>query len=111
MGWCSPILLILLSQDSPLSTGTITIDEASLVMSIYCLGGAVSTIIFGFLVNRIGRKYTIVIGAFLQTIAWSMILFGDNIDILYTARCLSGFGTAPALLAVPSFVAEISDKK
>lgn len=111
MGWCSPSLPILLSENSPLDVGPITIDEASLIASIFCLGGALGAFVFGLVINYAGRKYTLLCGGLLQTIGWILVLIAEDVDMLYISRCLTGFGTAGTYLAIPTFVAEISHKK
>lgn len=111
MGWCSPSLPILLSKNSPLEIGPITVDEASLIASIYCLAGALGAFVFGVAINYTGRKYTLMLGGLLQTIGCILILIGENVEMLYISRCLSGVGTAGIFLAIPTFVAEISDKR
>lgn len=86
-------------------------DEASLIASIFCLAGGLGAFVFGLVINYAGRKNTLIWGGLLQTIGWGMILFGQHVEMLYISRCLTGFGTAGAYLAIPTFVAEISDKK
>lgn len=110
VGWCSPILPILLSPNSPLSHGAITAGQAFLIASIFSVGGAAGAV-FGLLINQIGRKYTLVINGFLQTIAWAMMLCSENIFVLYVSRCLGGLASEGALIAAPIFVIEITDKK
>lgn len=52
----SPSLMILKSDESPLPTGKITMDEASWVASLINAGGAFGTFFFGVVTNKFGRK-------------------------------------------------------
>lgn len=111
MGWCSPSLPILLSENSPLEDGSITMDEASLIASVYCLAAAPAALVYGVLINYVGRKYTLIWSGLLQTIGWILILIGEHVEMLYISRCVSGFGSAGVFLGIPAFVAEMSDKR
>lgn len=55
-GWTSPSLMILKSDESPLPTGKITMEEASWVASLVNAGGALGTLFFGPITNKFGRK-------------------------------------------------------
>lgn len=48
--------MVLLSDESPLPTGKITMDEASYVASLVNAGGAIGTAFFGSITNKFGRK-------------------------------------------------------
>lgn len=55
-GWPSPAVLLLTSEESPLRSGQISMEEASWVVSLYSLGLLFGTIIFQFTMNKFGRK-------------------------------------------------------
>lgn len=56
-GWASPSILLLTSDDSPLPSGKIDLEEASWVASILSAGGLFGKILFGFITNIYGRKW------------------------------------------------------
>lgn len=56
VGWLSPSLPILMSNESPLKSGTITTNEAGWIGSILSLGAVLGTLCFGLLTNVIGTK-------------------------------------------------------
>lgn len=56
LGWLSPFLPLLQSEDSPLETGPVTVEQGSWIGSILCLGGLAGAIIYGSLTNRLGVK-------------------------------------------------------
>lgn len=70
VGWTSPFLPVLLSDDSPLPSGSITSEEASWIGSLLCLGAIVGTISVGFLADLIGRKKTALLLAIPQTVSY-----------------------------------------
>lgn len=55
-GWASPNLLLLLSDKTPLPTGKISMDDASWIAALMCVGGFFGNIFFGFITNHFGRK-------------------------------------------------------
>lgn len=57
VGWSSPSILLLTSKDSPLPTGRVTTDEASWIASLKSVGFTVSSVLFGVVANRFGRKW------------------------------------------------------
>lgn len=73
IGWSSPNLLILESDESPI--GKITKEEASWVASIQCFGGFISNIFFGFITTRFGRKIPLILMAVPTIVHISLTLF------------------------------------
>lgn len=44
------------SEQSPLENGPISTQEISWIVSIFCMGGFLATIVFGVFANAVGRK-------------------------------------------------------
>lgn len=55
-GWPSPSNQILMSDASPLPTGSITMNEASSVAAFSYPGGLVGNFVAGFITKNFGRK-------------------------------------------------------
>lgn len=53
-GWASPAISRLMSDDSPLQGGPISVEEASWVGSIICIGALLGTFSFGYITAMIG---------------------------------------------------------
>lgn len=49
-------MVLLLSDETPLPSGKITMDEASWIASLICVGGLIGNFFFGFVTSRFGRK-------------------------------------------------------
>lgn len=56
VGWASPSINLLTSNDSPLSSGKISMEEASWIASLICVGGTIGNVIFGYIADKFGRK-------------------------------------------------------
>lgn len=59
IGWLSPALRTLESNDTPLSTGPLTVDEVSWVGSLMHLGGLCGFPLYAAIAKRFGRKNAI----------------------------------------------------
>lgn len=68
LGWPSASLLVLESQDSPLPTGPLTVQQTSAVSSYMYLGGSLGCLFFGWTLNQYGRKYNLMGAAILQLV-------------------------------------------
>ncbi|KAG4071144.1 hypothetical protein HA402_003276 [Bradysia odoriphaga] len=110
-GWASPSTLLLTSDDSPLPSGKINIDEASWVVSLACLGGLVGNIIFGFATSTFGRKKPLIFLAIPSIISWLLIWFAQNVYYLYVARFLNGMTGGGMYILIPLFLIEIADDR
>lgn len=60
-GWSSPNIILLMSDETPLPSGKITMHEASNVVSYVYVGGIAGNIVFGYITNRFGRKWPLII--------------------------------------------------
>lgn len=59
-GWPSPNILILTSDDTPLASGKITMEQGSWIASLWCIGGLIGNPIFGIITNNFGRKVPLI---------------------------------------------------
>jgi len=58
-GWPSSSFLELSSEDSPLETGPLSPKDQGWVASNICLGGLFGTLLFTWLADKIGRKWSL----------------------------------------------------
>lgn len=63
-GWSSPILLLLTSDQTPLPSGKITMEEASWVASLQSVGCLFGNILFGYIINKFGRRLPLILIVF-----------------------------------------------
>ncbi|XP_031622892.1 facilitated trehalose transporter Tret1-like [Contarinia nasturtii] len=107
-GWASPSLILLTSDETPLQSGQITMDEASAVAALTSLGGLIGNIFFGWITSKFGRKNPLVFMTIPTIISWLLILYGQNVFHLYASRILSGFVGGGIFVIVPAFLSEIA---
>lgn len=67
--------------------------------------------LFSVIMNKIGRKYTILCIAVPHLIAWITTALADSIYMFYISRVFNGIGDAGIFTALPAYVGEISTPK
>ncbi|XP_043484609.1 facilitated trehalose transporter Tret1-like [Leptopilina heterotoma] len=105
--WPSPSIPHLTSSNSKF---TITTDEASWVVSLSSIGNIIGFLLYPVFVNRIGRKYTMLLFAIPQVFSWLIIYYASNVHHLYIARILAGMGYSAAYVVDIIYVGEIAKK-
>ncbi|XP_030558999.1 facilitated trehalose transporter Tret1-like [Drosophila novamexicana] len=108
VGWLAPSLPLLGAELSPLDR-PISIEEASWVGSLIGLGALAGNIIFGLLVDRLGRKMSMYFLAIPNMTYWILIYTAQDVTYLYAGRFLAGISGGGCYVVLPIFVAEISD--
>lgn len=107
-GWTSPNELILKSENTPLSTGSVNDTEFSWVVSLLCIGGAIGNILFGIITEKFGRKRPLMFLSIPLIGSWLQILSAQNVYHLYIARLLSGAIGGGLFVIVPLYLNEIA---
>ncbi|KAL6423317.1 hypothetical protein ACFW04_010155 [Cataglyphis niger] len=107
-GWASPSLPTLMEGKDKTYPVRLTLEEASWVASLLMLGAMAGSINCTFIVNVIGRKYTMLLSAVPSIISWLMIAFATSSWELYISRFLAGLSTGLAHSATPMYIGEIS---
>ncbi|KAF5302782.1 hypothetical protein FQA39_LY01962 [Lamprigera yunnana] len=107
-GWTAPIGPLLLSPNSTIKTdGT----DILLLETLYTLGGLCELPISFYLLDKIGRKNTVLLAAITGLIAWIMIASTSLMTMFFVARFIAGASGNLSFMALPAYIAEISDKK
>lgn len=107
-GWTAPVMPILLGPDSPVET---TKQQAELLETLLWLGaffGLGPTI---YLVDKIGRKRSLLLSAFVTLLVWIVIAVAPRIEYIFAARLFAGAAGNTAFVAAPMYIAEIADQK
>ncbi|XP_031623618.1 facilitated trehalose transporter Tret1-like [Contarinia nasturtii] len=111
IGWLSPNLPKLQSDDSPLDTGRMSLSSASWLGSCFSIGAILGNCIFGTISNYIGRKNTLCILALPNLLFWLLVLYGHNAVDLYIGRIFAGATGGGMYICLPLFVAEVADQR
>lgn len=105
-GWSSPGVPKLLAADSPVK---ITEDDAYLVEMLYMAGGVAGLPVTVFVVDRLGRKKSIILASVQNIVSWILIATATTKPVLFVARFLTGLSANVAFVSAPMYIAECAD--
>ncbi|XP_018325747.1 facilitated trehalose transporter Tret1-2 homolog [Agrilus planipennis] len=91
----------------------IAIDDESLgwIGSLANIGAALSCIAIGPLCEYMGRKYGMLLLVVPFTVGWLLVIFAQNVIMMYVGRILGGFAGGCFSLSAPQYVSETSQKE
>ena len=105
--WASPAIPHLKSEKSEI---LINENQGSWIASLYALGFLIGFILNPFFVDRIGRKWTLILFSFPQITSWVLIILAKSHITLYIARLIGGAGYGGGLCAMTIYISEIGNK-
>ena len=108
MGWPSPTLPLLLSTRSPVPMDT---DDTSWMISLMYFGNLFSPIPCGYMMERWGRKSTLLYLNIIPLTSWLLILFTRSTYMIFFARFLSGLWLGIVYTVVPIYLGEIAEPR
>ncbi|XP_013108729.1 facilitated trehalose transporter Tret1-2 homolog isoform X2 [Stomoxys calcitrans] len=108
LGWTSP-------AQTPLTNGEygFPVSKAafSWIGSAMTLGAACVCIPIGFLINFIGRKLTMLLLVLPFTVGWAMLIWAQNVEMMYAARFILGISGGAFCVTAPMYTGEIAQKE
>ncbi|XP_065206262.1 facilitated trehalose transporter Tret1-like [Planococcus citri] len=105
--YISPVLLKFNNNEIDFN---ITVTEKTWIVSIMDFGNLLSPIVAGQVMDRYGRKRTLVFSALVYVACAVLVLFARSAAHLFAARLLAGISKGLAFTVTPIYVAEISSK-
>uniref|UniRef100_A0A4Y0BUW0 MFS domain-containing protein n=1 Tax=Anopheles funestus TaxID=62324 RepID=A0A4Y0BUW0_ANOFN len=111
LGWVSPSLEYLRSNDTHLTGGPMTVEETSWLGSSLCIGGMIGVALYGSLADRIGKRKALQCIAIPHVAFWLFVIFGRDVVQLCIGRVLAGVAGGAIIRIVPLFVADIADSR
>ncbi|KAM3911639.1 solute carrier family 2, facilitated glucose transporter member 8 isoform 1-T2 [Leptodactylus fuscus] len=109
LGFSSPAISDLKNSEDP----RLILDKesASWFGSIVTIGAAFGGILGGWIVDRIGRKFSLMLCALPFVLGFTLIISAQNIWMLLGGRVLSGLASGVTSLVVPVYISETSHSK
>ncbi|KAI5693645.1 hypothetical protein M8J75_003013 [Diaphorina citri] len=107
LAWTSPVLPMLTEPPSVIGT-VVSSGEASLIGALMPIG-AIFGAPAGPFADKFGRKPVILAFCFPYILSWLLILFAQNIYMLFVARFIAGVGTGGLCAIIPMFIGEIAE--
>ncbi|KAI4470902.1 facilitated trehalose transporter tret1-1-like protein [Holotrichia oblita] len=107
LGWTANIGLALdRGEFNDITTNT---EEQGWIGSLATLGALVMCFSTGFCCNLIGRKWTMLMLIFPFTLGWLLIIFAQNLQMIYAGRFFTGLAGGAFCVSAPLYTSEISE--
>lgn len=107
MTWTSPSLEYLKSNESHIS---VSVSEQSWLLSIENLSALIGHCLYPIFMDRIGRKYTLLIFGVIQLISWILINLAYNFIFLFIARIIVGISYGASIPVFQLYIGEVAGK-
>ncbi|CAG0891792.1 unnamed protein product [Darwinula stevensoni] len=104
--YTSPALASMNSTDSLIQP---TQEEATWIGSLMPLCALCGAIVGGTLIEKLGRKHTLLLSSIPFTASWLLIAFAQDIMMIYAGRAFAGLCVGVISLASPIYMSEISE--
>uniref|UniRef100_U5EHE2 Putative phagocytosis n=1 Tax=Corethrella appendiculata TaxID=1370023 RepID=U5EHE2_9DIPT len=111
IGWTSPSMSTLLSDETPIVSGPLTIDQISWIGSLTHVGVMIGDIMAGVLLLKVGKKLIILLFIMPHVVFCLSIYFATEVYQLYIAKICGGITGGGSLTVIPLFTSDIADKK
>ncbi|KAI1900473.1 hypothetical protein AGOR_G00050300 [Albula goreensis] len=106
LGYSSPAIPDLCKINNPwLQLDT---EQASWFGSVVTLGAALGGVMGGWIVEKIGRKLSLMFCSMPYIFGFTIIIAAQNVWMLYVGRVLTGLASGVTSLVVPLYISEIS---
>ncbi|XP_033212871.1 facilitated trehalose transporter Tret1-2 homolog isoform X2 [Belonocnema kinseyi] len=106
--WTSPALPHLTSEKAKFS---VTSDQGAWIASLFSPPAIIGYVTNCLLVDRIGRRFTILVFAASHLTSWILINFAENYSFLIIARLVAGFSCGGISSFLPAYIGEVAGKK
>ncbi|KAJ6651760.1 hypothetical protein lerEdw1_020172, partial [Lerista edwardsae] len=109
LGYSSPSIPELKQSSNP----ELRLDnnQASWFGSVVTLGAAAGGILGGYVVDKVGRKLSLMSCAVPFVVGFLAIVCAQNIWMLYTGRLLTGLASGVTSLVVPVYISEVAHSR
>ncbi|XP_075376163.1 solute carrier family 2, facilitated glucose transporter member 8 isoform X1 [Mycteria americana] len=109
LGYSSPVIPELRKSNDPKLR--LDSNQASWFGSVVTLGAAVGGILGGYLVDKVGRKLSLMLCSIPYVFGYIVIISAQNVWMLYFGRMLTGLASGITSLVVPVYISEVSHPK
>ncbi|KAK2576160.1 hypothetical protein KPH14_007487 [Odynerus spinipes] len=107
-GWSTPTIPKFTSNEDPLRVNA---DEIAWVVNLLYVGVGLGSTVPFFLMDRIGRKRTLLLAAIPKIISWILIGMASTRTTIFCGRILAGVGCGITYAVMPMYLGEISSKR
>ncbi|KAH8372199.1 hypothetical protein KR093_010563 [Drosophila rubida] len=108
LGWTSPAESEIIDGDA--YKFDVSEEQFSWVGAFMTLGAACVCIPIGFLINFIGRKWTMLLLVLPFVVGWALLIWAQNVVMMYIARFILGIAGGAFCVTAPMYTGEIAQK-
>ena len=108
MTWTSPAIPYLTSEKSPLP---VTKEQSDRISSLLTVGYIIGYFLNPLIIDKLGRKRTLLLYSIPQIISWVLIIIAKNHITIYIARILGGLGYGAGICAVTIYLSEVGSSR
>nr|XP_053629114.1 LOW QUALITY PROTEIN: facilitated trehalose transporter Tret1-like [Cherax quadricarinatus] len=108
IGYSSPAGPLLMSNSTEGGSLQLSEDQYNWFSSLMNLGALVGGVLGGFSINRLGRRFTMLVSGPIYLTGWALIGFGQNFATLVAGRMVVGACICATCVVVPTYVGEIA---
>ncbi|KRG06534.1 facilitated trehalose transporter Tret1-2 homolog isoform X2 [Drosophila mojavensis] len=109
LGWTSPAETEIINEGDAYGFH-VSSEQYSWVSSFMTLGAACVCIPIGFLINFIGRKWTMLLLVAPFVLGWALLIWAQNVIMMYIARFILGIAGGAFCVTAPMYTGEIAQK-
>ncbi|KAJ8977238.1 hypothetical protein NQ317_003813 [Molorchus minor] len=107
--WSSPVISKLEDAETTPFSKALTSEETSWISALLPLGAVFGPFLFGYLADKIGRKYTLLTCGAPVLISYLILAFSKTAILYYVARFLTGMSVGGVFTVLPIYVGEIAE--
>lgn len=107
-GWSTPMIPKLQQEDS---TVRVTSEQGAWIINLMYVGVGLGSLIPLLLMDRVGRKWTLLIAAIPKISSWIIFACAQDYLAFYLGRLLAGIGTGVTYCVTPMYLGEVSTKR
>ncbi|KAG5881448.1 hypothetical protein JTB14_037666 [Gonioctena quinquepunctata] len=108
--WSSPVLPKLQSTSDTPFVYPISAEQSSWISSLVTLGAAIGSFIFGYLADKVGRRYSILLMGVPFLVSYALMASVETVEAFYAARVITGLVVGGCFAVLPLYFCEISSK-
>lgn len=108
VAWSAPMVPYFISERSHIKMNQ---TEAEWIETCFLIGVVSAIPITAFILNKLGRKKSILLASVILLISWISIACATKKEVIYAARVFTGVGINIGFVSIPTYVAEIAQKE
>lgn len=108
LGWSAPVMVKIVNTENTHYDFPITTAQGDWISSIINLGAAFICYPIGLIMDRIGRKTTMLLLVIPFTLGWLLITFGTSVAMLIVGRFITGLSGGAFCVTAPAYTSEIA---